>query len=214
MSISCPHCQTRVPLRIAYAVGEVFTVARGIPMRGQVDSSGVVHAAEQGLNARYRLESKGYKIFLCTECEKEFVGEKELLSDDRPVWPLPNATAASEIPSEVREPFIEAMKAHAVGAETAALLAARTSLIRMQREQKISKLKDLVENGKITSLLWAQTDEVRAWANATGHDEAPPVPEAEDVDQLLEYMRVLFDNVYVQQSQLNALQKKRGKREL
>ena len=62
MSISCPHCQTRVPLRIAYAVGEVFTVARGIPMRGQVDSSGVVHAAEKGLNVDIDLKVKDTKF--------------------------------------------------------------------------------------------------------------------------------------------------------
>jgi hypothetical protein len=206
MSVACPRCQTRVPFRVADGYGQVFTRVRGIPMCGTIDEHGVVHASDQSLYARYHLEGTEYKILVCAECGKEFVG-----GNSRPVWPLPNANAPSEIPEEVRGPFIEALKAHAVGAETAALLAARTSLIRMQREQKISRISDLVDNGKITKLIWGQADEVRAWANATGHEEAPPLPTREDVDQLLGYMRLLFDNVYVHQARLNALKRKRGK---
>ena len=92
----------------------------------------------------------------------------------------------------------------------AALLAARTALIRMQREQECSKIKDLVDKGKITQLLWGQADEVRQWANATGHDEDPPTPSKEDGEQLLGYIELLFDTLYVQPVRLLALKQKRN----
>jgi len=48
----------------------------------------------------------------------------------------------------------EARKAHANGADITALLATRTALIRMLRDQDAGNLKDLVEPRKITELLY------------------------------------------------------------
>src|SRR6266852_5608990 len=138
MSVSCPHCQTRVPLVHAFGFGPVLT-SRGSQVWGIADEmTGVVDPADQPLRVLYPLEGKEYTISVCGECNKEFVSDHY-----RPIWPLPTAAAPSEVPEDVREPFVEALKAHAVGAETAALLAARTSLIRMQREQKVSRISDL-----------------------------------------------------------------------
>jgi len=52
---------------------------------------------------------------------------------------------------------------------------------------------------------------VRLWANATGHDDVPPdMPAAGDVDELLAYMDLLFDTIYVQPEKLRRLQQKRA----
>jgi hypothetical protein len=182
MSVVCPHCQTRVEGRHKFGTGPVYASRRNVALRGRVDeANGIVYRDEDmPLVASFPLTGDNYGIAICGECRREFVVDQR-----GPVWPLPRVAAPLEIPEQVRQPYIEAMKAHAVGAETAALLAARTALIRMQREQKIAQIKDLVDAGKITGLVWAQADEVRMWANATGHDEEPPVPASEDVDQLL-----------------------------
>ena len=49
------------------------------------------------------------------------------------------------------------MKAHAVGAENGgAFGGTNVSNPGLRQEQKVSKIKDLVENGKITPSVWAQ----------------------------------------------------------
>ena len=119
-------------------------------------------------------------------------------------------TVAEDIPEKIAAVFIEAKKAHAVGAETAALLAARTALIRTQREQDVSSIKELADAGKITPLLYRQADEVRLWANVTAHEDIQEdTPEPEDVSQLLEYLELLFDTLYVQPAKLAKLSERR-----
>ena len=75
----------------------------------------------------------------------------------------------------------------------------------MQREQKVSTFKDLVEAGKITRLLWGQSDEIRLWANAEGHEDVEDSPRAKDVDHLLGYLDMVFDTLYVQPHRLEQL---------
>jgi hypothetical protein len=47
------------------------------------------------------------------------------------------------------------------------------------------------------------------WANVTGHDDVVSEPSALDVEQLLAYMDLLFETIYVQPEKLAALVKKR-----
>ncbi len=90
------------------------------------------------------------------------------------------------------------------------MLAARTALIRMQGERQVKNLKDLVAQGKLSPSLYQQADEVGLWANSVGHEELPvDSPEPADVDQLLEYARVVLNAVYVEPARLVALREKR-----
>ena len=55
-----------------------------------------------------------------------------------------------------------------------------------------------------------QANELRLWANVVGHEDmSPDAPSLEDVEQLLSYVDMLFDAVYVQPARLAALQAKR-----
>jgi hypothetical protein len=58
-------------------------------------------------------------------------------------------------------------------------------------------------------VLAGQAHEVRLWANVTGHDDVVSEPSALDVEQLLAYMDLLFETIYVQPEKLAALVKKR-----
>jgi hypothetical protein len=57
--------------------------------------------------------------------------------------------------------FFEAKKAHSFGLESCPLLAARTALIRMQRQQECKGIEDLVDKGAVTPFLVRQANEVR-----------------------------------------------------
>jgi len=190
------------------ASGQIYTWS-GMRVRGSIDEEGAVvkQTVDETLSGKYQLDGSNYTIVACIECLKEFVVQKW---PPVVVSPVPRVSAPSEIPDDIRRVFLEAKMAHAVGAETAALLAARTALIRMQREQE-SNINKLADDGKITRLLAHQANELRLWANIAGHEEVTTeVPSAEDVGQLLQYIGELFNTLYVQPARLLALQKKRN----
>ena len=210
MAIRCPHCNVQVPLNPSRSNGSVYT-AGGVVVKGALDiNSGIVmpHGGTP-LQVYYPLVGNAYMIASCADCSKEFVVLRE---DTTVIWPLPQIQAQEEIPEEVRKALIEAKTAHAVRADIASLLAARTALIRMQRREKCSKINELADQGKITRLLADQANEVRLWANAMGHDEvAPDAPSRDDVEQLLEFMDLLFDTLYVQPEKLRIVRERRVK---
>lgn len=189
---------------IAYTSG-------GIIVRGSLDDrTGDVAAGNDSLYVRYRVTSATYRIVQCLKCRTEFVVKHGLPL--KVVYPEPglNAETPKEIPEGVRTVLIEAKKAHLSNLETASLLAARTALIRMLREQSSTGIDDLAERGVITQFLAKQAHEIRLWANAVGHDDIPAdLPNSEDVDQLLGFLDLLFDTIYVQPARLATLRTKR-----
>ena len=207
MTVCCPHCECQIPSGPKMVYGSVHT-SGGIQVRGVIDDrTAEVKASDELMNARYQLRGQNYAILECLECRKEFVIQNW---PQKVLCPIPSVTVPSEIPDGVRRALIDAKLAHAIGADTAAVLGARTALFRMQREQKCSRLNDLVEQGKISKLLAGQANEVRLWANLTGHEEmSSDVPSPEDVEQFLRYVDMLFDTIYVQPAKLKALQTKR-----
>ncbi len=184
--------------------------SRGIPIHGRLDDAKAeAHAGDNPMRAWYSLYGDRYGIAVCDECNHEYVIEYPA-NLRTVVWPLPGVDVPEQVPPDVGRVLVDAKKAHSVGAETAALLAARTALVRMQRQQKTSKLDDLIAKGVITPVLAGQAHEVRLWANATGHEDVASEPSAEDVEQLLAYMDLLFETIYVHPEKLAALKKKRG----
>lgn len=160
MSVRCPHCATTVSANKARRQGNVYTY-NGVTIRGTPDEqSGQVSKAEYALTAYFFVESAKYFIAECVECRNEFVVQR---NPERVCWPLPNPAIPTEIPEAVRLAFQDAKVAHEAGAEIAAVMAARTAIIRMQRDQKCSSLKELVERGTLSRFLAYQADEVRLW---------------------------------------------------
>lgn len=207
MSVRCPHCATTVSANKARRQGNVYTY-NGVTIRGTPDEqSGQVSKAEYALTAYFFVESAKYFIAECVECRNEFVVQR---NPERVCWPLPNPAIPTEIPEAVRLAFQDAKVAHEAGAEIAAVMAARTAIIRMQRDQKCSSLKELVERGTLSRFLAYQADEVRLWGNFVGHeDEGADSPSREDTDQLLQYLGLVLDHVYVEPVRLIALRDKR-----
>jgi hypothetical protein len=205
VAIRCPHCECRVPFNPKMWTGPIYS-SGGIILNGQMDEKlGAVKPGNGRFYASYMLRSSGYTIVDCVNCSKEFIAQNV---PPQVIWPIPMVRVPSEIPEGVRRAFVEAKRAHAVGADVPALLGARTALTRMQREQGCSRIDELAEHGKISRLLAGQANELRRWANMTGHEDVDN-PSPEDVEQLLSYMDLLFDAVYVQPAKLAALQAKR-----
>lgn len=205
MALKCPHCQALVEPTLEKGSGEIST-NRGAVIRANFDedTGEYIGKGKQPYRGTFDLEGGGFSIFKCPNCRKNFVGQYR-----RVVWPLPDIPVPEELPRQIQIALIDAKKAHAVEADIAALLAARTTIVRMQRDLHVASLKELRENGRITEVLYRQADEVRLWANAFGHEDVPDMVEPADVDQLLTYLDILLDAVYVQPARLAALQAKR-----
>jgi hypothetical protein len=145
------------------------------------------------------------------ERRKEFVLKNQFPAIVVHPDPTPTIEVASEIPDSVRRAFLEAKRAHAAGLDIASLLAARTAMLRMQREQKCEGIDDLAGKGVITRFLAQQAHEIRLWGNLFAHeDPAADILSAHDVTQLLGFLELLFDTVYVQPAKLNELKDKRA----
>lgn len=209
MAVDCPRCATRVPVRAAIGSGQVFS-PQGRIVHGDLTASGDAVMSDIPLRAAYRLSSSRYTIAVCDECKAEFIAET-VSGRTRVVHPIAHKPVSRQIPESIRKAFEDALLAHSAGAEIASVLAARTALIRMQREQNCSRINDLVTGGKITALLSHQANEIRLWANVWGHEEVIDLaPSSEDVEQLLEYLSILFDVLYEQPAKLREIQAKRA----
>ena len=199
----CPRCNVIVEIRAVLTQGIVYI--REISATREV-------FAEFPAAVRYDggISQPGYIVALCGNCQARFIVEEEDYYHQRVVWPLPNVALDQNIPESLREAVVDAQKAHSIGAELAALMAARTALIRLQREQEVQSIKELVDAGKLTATLYAQADEVRLWANIQGHEDVEPGSiDSEDVEELLSYLQAVLQVLYIEPNRLRKRQEKR-----
>lgn len=151
-----------------------------------------------------------YGILVCQACEKRFVAQKNKSTDEwSAVYPIKHKPVAKEVPEPIRGEFEEANLCFAVGAYRGCLLVCKTVLIALQREQNVSSLDELKENGIISPRLYDQSDEIRLWANMIGHEDIRQDITKEDCDELLAYLEALLNAVYVEPKRLSSLTQKR-----
>lgn len=122
--------------------------------------------------------------------------------------PLLSCRKERLLPRKMDAHFIKGVDAEA---NMACLMMCRTTLIALQRERKVSSLKELRDNGTIGGLLYCQSEQVSLWANLLGHEEVlPQSVSLSDAEQLLAYVEMLLDTVYFQPARLAGLEKKRS----
>ena len=137
-------------------------------------------------------------IVVCIVCDHYFVVE-----DRKTVWPVSILPPPSDIPEKVKEAYEDARRAHAVGANLGALLAARTALIRLQRDKGVSNFKDLVDKQIITPALYG-VDQVRLWASIAGHDDIDTDTfNSQEVSDILDYLATVLEAVYTHQARVD-----------
>ena len=212
--VLCPHCVVLVDARPEIGRGPVYrkasrqeaVVARVV---GGYETPVKVEGVTYPLDVDDDIFGHGYMITLCPNCEQRFVVESKEGSY-RAVWPVSTVRAQREVAKPVAEALVDAKKSHAIGAELASLLAARTALVRLQRDENVSSLRELVAAGKLSEVLYRQADEVRLWANVEGHEDVPPgAVRAADVDELLEYLDTVIRVIYVDPARLKKRQERR-----
>jgi predicted nucleic-acid-binding Zn-ribbon protein len=211
-AVRCPKCGCFSPDNAILQFGQCYT-GNGVAIVGRIDdrTAEACAAATQQLFVYFPLRTNRYRIVKCLQCREEMIVVNDIPpAVVHPISANDDPAVPKELPENIRRALFEAKKAHAIRLETASLLAARTALIRMQRHQECKGIDELASKGVITRFLAAQAHEIRLWANVAGHDDVPSdVPAPEDVEQLIGFLDVLLDTIYVQPARLEALRQKR-----
>ena len=146
------------------------------------------------------------RMVKCLACEKMFFTEHGLA-----VWPLPRPSSPEHVPEKVREAYEDARLAHAAGANIAALMAARTVLVRFLRDKGAESFKELVEKQIITPAVYGGVDQLRMWANITGHEDLETGAfEPSEVKDILDYLGTALEAAYTHQARVDRFVKKTG----
>lgn len=77
------------------------------------------------------------------------------------------------------------------------------------QDKKVSRLNELLSKGVISQALFDRATEIRLWAGIVKHKSLSGGVDEEDAKQLLTYLEVILNEVYVEQRRLEEIKKKR-----
>lgn len=207
--LTCPNCGVATSFSPAPIIG------KGILLDYSDKDQTKFTKVQISAITTYNYEEDTFAILVCQACKEYFLARREKYchpDSDKwsAVYPILHKPVAKEIPEPIKSEFEEANLCFAIGAYIACLLVCRTVLISLQREQGVSNLKELMERGIISTMLYGQADQVRLWANTISHEDiVPDSVTKENSEQLLTYMESVLNAVYVEPKRLSSLTQKR-----
>ena len=182
-SVKCPRCNS-------YTVDEPFTAL------GTVTPASDTY---RSIRCYYKLAVDDMSIVVCRACDEFFLTKAR-----RAVWPLNHPSAPESVPEKVREAYEDARRAHAAGSNIGALMAARTALLRFQRDKKAANFKELVERQVITPAIYGGVDQLRLWAAVAGHDDIETDTfDDQEVQDILDYLGTALEAAYTHQARVD-----------
>lgn len=150
-----------------------------------------------------------YAILCCQECESLFVVTDSLGDKGwRVVHPIPHKPVAKDIPEPAKSEFEEANLCYAVRAYKACASMCQRTLESLCQNKKVSGLSQLLSDGIISKALFDRATEIRLWAGIIKHQRIESVSK-EDAEQLLTYLEVILNDIYVEPKRLESLTQKR-----
>jgi hypothetical protein len=134
-------------------------------------------------------------------------------------FPLENAEASVDgtIPPGVRDDFVEALKCKSVRSYKATVTMCRRALqaschqFGAAGDKLISQIDDLAKKGKITEALRGMAHDIRKLGNDGAHPDEDGLGDVikEDAEDIVEFTRQYFENVYVMPAKSEAYRKRR-----
>jgi hypothetical protein len=85
----------------------------------------------------------------------------------------------------------------------------QSTLEHVWHEQRVSGLSDLVGKRVIPPWLYDRANEIRLWGNLEKHHLILEPMSSDDAEQLLGYVEIILNEVYVEPKRLDGLTKKR-----
>ena len=190
--VQCPRCQAWTPLEPNWVEGEVIR-DRGAGVTDRIQATYPLAPPRRPRPL----------IVDCGGCGNLFFALEDY-SGGKAVWPLAVPACPEDIQEKVAEAYKDARLAFAAGSKIGALLAGRTTLIRLLRDKKASQFKDLIDRNIITPALYGGADQLRLWASMVGHDDVPvDALDEKDVEDILDYLATMLESVYTHQAKVD-----------
>lgn len=206
MSVICPICSTPTSVNPVPIRDEMAYLPEESSERRAVYGKAIVHAITDDDSPHY----VSYGVFTCQACHKRFVAKKHISDPEWvPVYPIPRKSIADEIPQPIKGEFEEASLCFAVDAYKACAAMCQRTLESLCQNKQVARLNELLSNGIISETLFKRATEIRLWANITKHEPIHESVSKEDAEQLLTYLEVILNHVYVEPKRLDSLIQKR-----
>ena len=204
VTLICPHCGTPAPFTPIYlSKDNIFGYVEGVELAA--NESEVIRA-----EMRSRVGGNLYAIIECQTCGNCFIALDTLKKDWYAVYPLAPKLVSDIIPEPIKSQFKEAWLCFAVEAYRACVAMCQITLESLWKDKEVSGLNDLAEKGIIPNSLFGMADEIRLWGNLTKHKLNTQEILDEDAKQLLTYLDVILNDVYVEPKRLEEFKKKRN----
>jgi hypothetical protein len=205
VGLVCPRCGSPTPLTPLYLSGDRIL--------NYVDGTKSAPYDKKTVQALMQDWYKGvkYAILQCQNCDQCFVVQCLIQKQNEwsSVYPIPTKIVSEEIPASIKDEFEEAYLCFAVGASRASVAMCQRTLESLWRENKASGLNDLLNKGIISKSLFDRATEIRLWAGVTKHAPFTQEVNKDDAEQLLTYLELILNEVYVETKRLEKLRKKR-----
>lgn len=202
----CPHCSTPAPFTPIFINATdknraVYDFAVGIELASKYPG---IFKAEMPSS----FKGSTYAILSCQQCERVFIA-MAIGSRWVSVYPIQHKISPNEIPEPIKSEFEEASLCFAVKSYKSCLLMCQVTLEHVWHEQNVSGLAELRDKGILPPALYKRVEQIRLWGNLQKHELITEAVSLEDAEQLLSYLEILLNEVYVEPKRLDALAQKR-----
>jgi len=200
----CPHCGTpAASTPIFLSRHDIFDYVTGTE---EAAGNPKVIKAEM---SRFHNGTR-YAILCCQNCDGYFIAMETYASDGWfSVYPILRRPVSKDILQPIRGEFEEASLCFAVGAYRACATMCQRALESVCQDKKVSGLNKLYANGIISETLFNKATEIRLWAGIVKHKPISESVSKKDAEQLLTYLEVILNDVYIEPKRLATLGQKR-----
>lgn len=203
--IICPICMTPTAFTPIFLSDSTwYGYAEGL--ENSIRNAGVVRAEMPHFETR---EGVKYSIVECQSCWRSFIAKETYGKDWEAVYPIMHKSISEDIPPPINDEFLEANLCFAVGAYKACESMCQRVMESVCQDKKVARLNELLSKGVISQALFDRATEIRLWAGIVKHESLSGGVDEEDAKQLLTYLEVILNEVYVEQRRLEELKKKR-----
>ena len=150
-----------------------------------------------------------YAILCCQSCDSLFIALETYSNEMSVVYPIARKSVSKDIEQPIRGEFEEACLCFAIGAYRACAAMCQRVMESVCQNKKVSGLNELQSSGTISDTLFNKATEIRLWAGIVKHIPLAEAVSKEDANQLLAYLEVILNDVYVEPKRLAGLTKKR-----
>ncbi len=206
-NIICPHCGTATALHPVYIEDAHAYMPDMSSEDEHVYKKAIVPAIKEA-ESSYKTQ---YGIYQCRACNERFVAKKTGYDDKEwiAVYPIPHKPIAEEIPEPINGEFEEANLCCVVGAYRACSSMCQRVLESLCQNTKVGRLNDLRDSGIVSPQLFDRATEIRLWAGITKHKPLTESVSKKDAEQLLSYLDMILNVVYVEPKRFDAFRQKR-----